>query len=176
MVQFEGDKDMHDHPLAVYITLQKEDQIAYSVHADYISQLKRYQVYANLMNLMPQRVNGDYEVVLHVEDPRAEASFTKSLGKLNVDFNEGSGDREYDNIREDYRLYDKIVNYFPPEPEAKEGMVPLVFSGVLLVGLLSFIGTFARNKANLSALSFFGLGFLLTYSAVFFVIIAFWIG
>ena len=33
---FEGDKDMHDHPQAVYLTLKKEGQIAYSVHADYI--------------------------------------------------------------------------------------------------------------------------------------------
>jgi hypothetical protein len=102
MTQFDGDKDMQDHPQAVYLTLKKEGQIAYSLHADYIPQIKCYQVYANFNTLMPQRINGEYDLTLHVEDPRADEPLTRDLGKLSIDFNEGSMDRVYDNIREDY--------------------------------------------------------------------------
>ena len=45
---FEGDKDLVDQPASVYLTLQKDKEIAYSVHADYIPAIKRYQIFTNL--------------------------------------------------------------------------------------------------------------------------------
>ena len=40
--QFAGDKDKVDFPNSVFVTLQKEDQVAYSAHADYIPSIKRH--------------------------------------------------------------------------------------------------------------------------------------
>ena len=125
---------------------------------------------------MPQRINGDYELTLHVEDPRADEPLVRDLGKLTVDFNEGSMDRTYDSMREDYKMYDKIVNYFPPEPPAKGATIPLFFSALLVGGLLVFIGSIFTNRANLSGLTFFGFIFMLTYIAVYGIIVVFWIG
>lgn len=175
MTQFEGDKDMVDHPSSVYLTLQKENQVIYSVHADYVPAIKRYQIFANLKNLMPQRINGDYNVVLHVTDPRVDEPLVKELGNVQIDFNEGSHDRVYDNVRDDYRLYDHITNYFPPEPEAKGATIPLIFSGILVVGFLVFCSSVFSNHANLNNISVGGLVFIVNYLAIYVVIIAFWI-
>ena len=85
-------------------------------------------------------------------------------------------DRIYDSMREDYKMYEKIVNYFPPEPPAKGATIPVFFSCLLVAGLLVFISSIFNNKANLSGLTFFGLIFMLTYMAVYGVIVVFWIG
>ena len=77
--QFKGDADMQDQPQAVFITLQKENQVAYSVHADYIPEIQRYQVFANLNNLLTHKINGEYTMTPHIEDPRME-SYSKTLG------------------------------------------------------------------------------------------------
>ena len=94
---------------------------------------------------------------------------------MSIDFDEGSLDREYNMVREDYKLYDIITNYFPPEPEAKGATIPLVFSGLLTFGLFVFIGSLYNNGANLSKLGGAGLLFLLNYLAIYGVIVAFWI-
>ena len=53
--QFYGDAEMQDHPAAVYITLIKDaDQLPYTVHADYIPSIKRYQIFADLKLLMKE--------------------------------------------------------------------------------------------------------------------------
>lgn len=46
--QFAGDKDKEDYPQIVYATLQKEDQVPYSMHSDYIEEIKRFQIDVNL--------------------------------------------------------------------------------------------------------------------------------
>merc|ERR1712226_1489582 len=111
----------------------------------------------------------------HISDSRVADSFTKELGSLNIDFNEGSHDRVYDNVRDDYRLLDTITNYFPPEPEAKGGLIPLVFSGVLVFGFLMFVQSVFANHANLKNITGVGFIFIISYLAVYFVIVAFWI-
>ena len=124
---------------------------------------------------MPQRINGEYKVVLHVADPRVDEPLVKELGVLQIDFNEGSHDRVYDNVRDDYRLYDHITNYFPPEPEAKGAAIPLLFSGILVAGFLVWCSSVFSNSANLSNLSAGGLVFIVNYLLIYVVIIAFWI-
>lgn len=46
--QFYGDAEKQDRPSTVYALLQKGDQIPYSIHADYIEAIKRYQIDASL--------------------------------------------------------------------------------------------------------------------------------
>ena len=72
---------MLDHPNAVFITLIKDqDQQPYTVHADYIPSIKRYQIFSDLKLLMKEQINGDYALRAHVEDPRSLRSFVKDLG------------------------------------------------------------------------------------------------
>ena len=76
---------------------------------------------------------------MHVTDPRAIAPIEKDLGVFQVNFNEGSNEASNFGIRDDYRLYDKIVNYFPPEPPAKSSLIPLISSGVIVIMFLAFV-------------------------------------
>jgi len=74
---------MVDYPQSVYITLQRDDEmIPYTVHADYIAAIKRYQIFSDLVRLMKEEINGDYKLKVHVEDPRAVKPFVKDLGVL----------------------------------------------------------------------------------------------
>lgn len=165
---------MQDQPQAVYITLQKENQLPYSIHADFIPEIKRYQVFANLNNLLTHKINGEYKMTLHIEDPRIE-SYTKDLGSLTIDFNEGSHERVYDGVRDDYKMYDTITNYFPPEPEPMAPVIPMAFSGLMVFALLMFISSMFSNGANVGKLSVGGLLFILNFLAIYGVIVAFWI-
>ena len=82
---------MNDVPAAVFITLIKDmDNLPYTVHADYIPAIKRFQVFADLKLLMKEQINGDYALRAHVEDQRAVKPFVKDLGILQINFNEGS--------------------------------------------------------------------------------------
>jgi hypothetical protein len=49
-----------------------------------------------------------------------------------VNFNEGSNEATNFGVRDDFKLYDKITNYFPPEPPAKSSIVPLLSSAFLV--------------------------------------------
>lgn len=52
---FFGDSDMVYQPASVSITLEKdEEQLPYTVHADFIPQIKRYQVFSDLKLLMKE--------------------------------------------------------------------------------------------------------------------------
>ena len=110
VVVFAGDKDKVDYPQSVFVTLQKDDQLPYSVHADYMPAIKRHQVAANLAQLMPEQINGDYKLFLHVQDPRAINTFSRELGTLQINFNEGATETTNHGVRDDYKLLDKITN------------------------------------------------------------------
>lgn len=112
----------------------------------------------------------------HVQDPRAVKSFVKDLGTVQILFNEGSLDNENFGIREDYRLYDKITNYFPPEEPEKAALIPLVFSALLGLVFFYFFTSLFSNGANLSNLSFWGMIFLVNYFMILAILVAFWIG
>ena len=120
-------------------------------------------------------INGDYKVVLHVEDSRAVNKIEMTLGVLSINFNDGSVEATNFGVREDYKLLDKITNYFPPEEEPKGPLVPLVFSGVLGFLFLRFVGSLYGNGANLSLLSFSGVIFAANYLLILAIIVAFWL-
>ena len=173
--QFAGDKDKVDYPQSVFVTLQKDDQLPYSVHADYMPAIKRHQVAANLAQLMPEQINGDYKLFLHVQDPRAINTFSRELGTLQINFNEGATETTNHGVRDDYKLLDKITNYFPPEEPPKGAAIPLAFTVVIIGLFLYFVTQLYSNHANLSNMSFWGLVFALNYLAILAVIVAFWV-
>lgn len=173
--QLVGDSEKVDRPQSVYVTLQKDDQMPYSVHADYLENIKRYQIAVHLGQLIPQQINGDYKVFAHAEDPRAAKTFSKDLGTLQINFNEGTTEATNDGVRDDYKLLDVITNYFPPEEAGKGAAIPLAFSAAL-VGLLGhFVLQICSNHANWSKLSFWGFVFTLNYLLILGIIVAFWI-
>ena len=94
---------------------------------------------------------------------------------MTIDFNEGSAERIYDGIRDDYKMYDTITNYFPPEPEPMSPVIPLAFSGLIVFALLIFISSLFSNGANVGKLSFGGILFILNFLAIYGVIVAFWV-
>mmetsp|Transcript_17492 Transcript_17492/g.29448 ORF Transcript_17492/g.29448 Transcript_17492/m.29448 type:complete len:173 (+) Transcript_17492:1693-2211(+) len=124
---------------------------------------------------MTERINGEYEVTLHIEDPRVESPMVVKLGQLTVSFDEGTTEGSNLGIREDFRLFEQIINYFPPEEPAKGALVPLVFCGMLATLFLYFLGQIFGNGSNLKNMSFGGMLFSLNYLAIMGVIVAFWI-
>lgn len=155
--------------------MQKEGQIPYSIHADYIESIKRYQIDASLQYLISDKINGDYNLKIVVEDPRAINSYTKDLGTLQVNFNEGLNEANNLGLRDDYTLFPTITNYFPPEEAPKGALIPLVFSGIICVGFFSYFSSIFMNEANLSNLGFWSVLFILNYLGILFIIIAFWV-
>ena len=89
---------------------------------------------------MREQVNGVYSLYLHSSDPRASNSLKIKLGSFNVNFMEGSSEGNNLRVRDDYRLFDIINNYFPPEEPEKGAAVPLAFCGVLLAFFGRFLG------------------------------------
>lgn len=78
-------------PASVYITLLRDDEmIAYTKHAKYNATTKKYYLQSDLRKQMKEQINGDYNLVAHVNDPRAEKPITKKLGVFQINFNEGS--------------------------------------------------------------------------------------
>lgn len=113
-------------------------------------------------------------MTLHIQDPRMD-SYSKKLGSFTVDFNEGSHSRIYDGQRDDYKMYEKITNYFPPEPEPMSPVIPMAFSGLMVFALLTFISSLFSNGANVGKLSVGGILFILNFLAIYGVIVAFWV-
>jgi len=109
------------------------------VHADYVPSIKRHQIAVHLGQLMPEQINGDYKLYMHVQDQRSVNAFEKELGILQINFNEGSTETRYTGIRDDYKLLDKITNYFPPEEAEKGAIIPLVFTVVISALFLYFV-------------------------------------
>jgi hypothetical protein len=125
--------------------------------------------------LIQDKINGDYNLKIVVEDMRAVNSFTKDLGTLQINFNEGSNDANNSGLREDYVLFPTITNYFPPEEPPKGAFIPLVFSGIIAVGFLAYFTSIFQTEANLQNLGFWSLLFILNYVGILAIIIAFWI-
>lgn len=121
------------------------------------------------------KINGDYNLKIHVADNRATNTVTKDLGTLQINFNEGSNEINNSGSRDDYTLYPKILNYFPPEEEAKGSIIPLVFCGIIGFCFMVYFTSVFSNNANLKNLGFMGLLFVLNYFAIYAIILAFWI-
>lgn len=138
--QFFGDKDKTEYPKTLYITLQKDDQLPFTAHSDYIKSIQRYQIDFDLRYLIKDLINGDYKVVAHIEDHRALKAHKFDVGILYVNFNEGSNERTNFGVREDYKLLEKITNYFPPEEPEKGPLVPLVFCVAIVSLFLYYVG------------------------------------
>jgi len=145
------------------------------VHANYIGVIKRHQISFDLRALITEQINGDYVIALHIEDPRAQKPLVIDMGILQVNFNEGSLEATNSGVRPDFELLEKITNYFPPEEEAKNSMLPLAFCGVLVVLFLNYVGQLTANKVNLNGMSFGGFLFMMNYLLILGVIVAFWI-
>lgn len=124
----------------MYVTLQKDDQIPYSAHADYIQKIQRYQIDFDLRYLIRPAINGDYKLSLHVEDPRAVNKIDLELGSLIVNFHDGSVEATNFGVREDFKLLDLITNYFPPEEEQKGALIPMIFTAIVIGFFLRFVG------------------------------------
>lgn len=88
---------------------------------------------------MPQQINGDYKLFVHVQDPRSVNTFEKELGTLQLNFNEGSTESRYTGVRDDYKLLDIITNYFPPEETEKGSVIPLIFAAAICSLLVYFV-------------------------------------
>lgn len=159
----------------MFVTLQKDDQLPYTVHADYIKSIQRYQIDFDLRYLIKEMINGDYKMVVHIDDPRALKPFKFDLGVLYVNFNEGTNEATNDRVREDYKLLDKITNYFPPEEPPKGAAIPLVFTIMMVALFLYYVGEIYGNSGNLKLLSFWGFIFTLNYIGILAIIVAFWV-
>lgn len=114
-------------------------------------------------------------MVVHIDDPRAVQAHKFDLGILYVNFNEGSAEGSNSRVRDDYRLLDKITNYFPPEEPEKGSLIPLVFSVGIVTLFLYYVGQIYSCQANMSKLSFWGSVFTLNYMGILAIIVAFWI-
>lgn len=147
----------------------------FNIHLDWIDDGKVYYISSNLKFLIPNKINGDYKVVVHCEDPRSLNKVSVDLGILQINFNEGSNEAINDGMREDHKMYDKIVNYFPPEEPEKGAFIPLAFSGAIVFALLVYASQLYANSANFENLSFWGIMFILNYLAILGVIVAFWL-
>jgi len=97
------------------------------------------------------------------------------LGSLVVNFNDGSIEATNFGVRDDFKLLDKITNYFPPEEEPKGALIPLIFSAIMIGYFFNFVGQLYSNGANLSMISFSGFIFSLNYLVILGIIVAFWI-
>lgn len=98
-----------------------------------------------------------------------------NLGVLQINFNEGTLDAVNDGVRADYKLYDIITNYFPPEEPAKSPAVPIAFSVILLAAFGRYFLSLVSIKTNLTNITFWGLVFTVNYFLVLCIIMAFWI-
>lgn len=76
--------------------------MAYSVHADFIPSIKRYQIFVDLRFLMREKINGNYDLHLRVEDPRAINPFMFRMGLLNINFHDGTTDASNIGVTDDY--------------------------------------------------------------------------
>lgn len=125
---------------------------------------------------MKEQINGDYNFLVHVDDPRADQAVVKNLGSFQINFNEGSQEGTNLGVRDDYQLYETITNYFPPEPKDPSPVFPLAFTGLILFMFTLFFIQLFSNGANLGNLSFFGLLFLINFVVILLIIIFFWFG
>jgi len=67
----------------VYATLQKGNQIKYSIHADFVPEIQQYVMDASLKILMfRDKINGDYELTINIKDSRAQNFVSVVLGTL----------------------------------------------------------------------------------------------
>jgi hypothetical protein len=57
-----------------------------------------------------------------------------------VNFQDGSVEATNFGVRDDFKLLDKITNYFPPEEEQKGALIPLIFSAIVVGLFLNFVG------------------------------------
>ena len=97
------------------------------------------------------------------------------MGVLSINFNDGSVEATNFGVRDDFKLLDKITNYFPPEEEPKGALIPLVFSAILGFLFLRFVGSLYGNGSNLSLISFSGVVFAANYLLILAIIVAFWL-
>ena len=124
---------------------------------------------------MPEKVNGDYQLSVVAEDPRSAQRYDQVVGTLNINFAEGSSETDNSGIRDDFKLYDKITNYFPPEEPPKGALIPFVFTSAIGLLFLMFVNHLYSNQANFSNISFWGLVFAINYLGILAIIVAFWI-
>jgi len=127
------------------------------------------------VNLLKERANGEYTLTVVSSDSRAPEQQFLKMKSITIDLLEGSTENSNHGIREDFKLFDKIDNYFPPEEEETLFMMPMIGSGILVVLFGYFLIQLPSNGVNLSNFSFSGLIFTLNYLLILTVIVAFWI-
>jgi|DEB0MinimDraft_12_1074336.scaffolds.fasta_scaffold49049_1 hypothetical protein len=134
-----------------------------------------YKLDVNLENVIKEKINGKYVMTVHCEDSRANnVAFTEE-NPIEIIIEGGNEDNQNDGIREDFKLFEIITNYFPPEEEQKGFLIPAIFAGALGLLFLWNLGSTVGIGANLSNISFWGFLFTLDYLLILGVIVAFWI-
>lgn len=112
--------------------------------------------------------------MVYLQDPTTNEMLAKKVADLELDFVGGNkGDNRLG--REDFILFDKIINIFDPQPPAKSAIIPLALSAVMIGLFVVYFGGLYTNGSNLSSFSFWGVLFTLNYLAILAIIVAFWI-
>jgi hypothetical protein len=60
-------------------------------------------------------LNGDYELIVHVTDSRAEAPLAYNLGLIKIWYKEGLDEGSNNGVREEYKPLPVINFIYPPE-------------------------------------------------------------
>lgn len=159
----------------MFAVLRKDGNLAYQFNAVYNKDTEKFDLHANLKDLLVEKVNGDYKLELHAHDFNTNKKAFKSLQTIKVDFIDGSDERNNLEGRVDFKMYGKIVNIFDEEPAQKSPFIPTVFSGLIAVFFVQFFFGLYSNGANFSDMSFWGMLFSANFLVILGVIVAFWI-
>jgi hypothetical protein len=159
----------------MYAVLRKEGNRAYQFNAVYNKETEKFDLHANLKDLLIERVNGDYKLELHAHDFNTNRHAMNALETIKVDFIDGSSNRNNLEGRADFKLYGKIVNIFDEEPAQKSALIPTIFAGLIGVFFVQFFFGLYSNGANFSDMSFWGMLFSINFLVILGVIVAFWI-
>ena len=78
-------------------------------------------------------------------------------------------------MRDDYKLLDKITNYFPPEEAQKGSIIPIIFALAISGLAFYYVSQVYTHQGNLNNMSFWGSIFVANYLLILLVIVAFWV-
>jgi hypothetical protein len=150
-----------EKPAQVYLTLQrKKGDITVSIQARLNKDSGVYEATVDVNKDFEMKINGEYNVVVHAADYRAETSAEWKLGSVKIWYKEGLEDAVNNGIKADYMPKGIIEFSYPPEPSQINLLFPLVGIALLGVAFLRFFVSLLSNHANLGRLNFSGVLFL----------------
>ena len=78
----------------------------------------------NLLDVMKEKINANYTITAHFIDPETGDIQDIRAGSIVTEFQGGDGIKTNTLGREDFRLYDKIINIFDDPPAVKGPFFP----------------------------------------------------